>query len=83
MPNRDECVAIVRQLWPSLDGALPDDLQQRIVAHLEGCVHCRSHFDFQRAFLVAVRNTGALDGEFDRLRDRVLSALAWQGFGAR
>lgn len=80
MANREECVAIVRQLWPYLDGALPDHLQERVVAHLQGCESCRSHFDFQREFLVAVRSAGALDGEFDRLRVRVLAALTANGF---
>lgn len=80
MPSREECAAIVRQLWPFLDGALPDALQERVVAHLEGCVNCRSHFDFEREFLVAVRSAGAAAGDFTPLRARVLSALSTQGF---
>lgn len=79
MATRDECTTIVRQLWPYLDGALPDAMQARVVAHLEGCVNCRSHFDYEREFLAAVRNAGAAD-DFEPLRDRVLSALAGQGF---
>ena len=61
MPSRDECTTIVRQLWPFLDGALPDAMQARVVAHLEGCVNCRSHFDYEREFLAAVRSAGATD----------------------
>ena len=79
MPSRDECTTIVRQLWPFLDGALPDAMQARVVAHLEGCVNCRSHFDYEREFLAAVRSAGAT-GDFEPLRTRVLSALADQGF---
>ena len=80
MPSHDECAAIVRQLWPYLDGALPDALQERVVAHLEGCVNCRSHFDFEREFLTAIRGAGVA-GDFEPLRRRVLSALGQQGFG--
>lgn len=79
MSRHEECVAVVGQLWPYLDGALPDDAQARIVAHLEDCANCRSHFDFEREFLVAVRVAGA-EGDFGPLRDRVLSALHAQGF---
>ncbi len=79
MPSRDECTTIVRQLWPFLDGALPDAMQARVVAHLEDCVNCRSHFDYEREFLAAVRSAGAT-GDFEPLRTRVLSALADQGF---
>lgn len=79
MTRHDECTMIVRQLWPFLDGALPDTMQARVVAHLEGCVTCRSHFDFEREFLAAVRDAGAA-GDFEPLRARVLSALAGQGF---
>lgn len=80
MASHDECTAIVRQLWPFLDGALPDTLQARVVAHLERCTDCRSHFDFEREFLTAVRVAGAFD-DFAPLRTRVLSALGQEGFG--
>ena len=81
MASRDECTTIVRQLWPFLDGALPDAMQARVVAHLESCVTCRSHFDYEREFLAAVRDAGAA-GDFEPLRARVVSALADQGFTA-
>ena len=80
MASHDECAAIVRQLWPFLDGALPDALQERVIAHLERCTNCRSHFDFEREFLAAVRSAGAAVGDFEPLRARVLSALGAQGF---
>ena len=79
MQNPDTCREIVRQLWPYLDGALPDEWQARVVEHLEGCIDCRSHYDFERAFLDAVRKSGAIDGDFEPLRARVLSALAAEG----
>ncbi|MEO8335819.1 MAG: zf-HC2 domain-containing protein [bacterium] len=79
MPNPEICREIVRQLWPYLDGALPDDLQAQVAAHLEDCVNCRSHYDFERAFLDAVRTSGKLGHEFEPLRVRVLAALAAEG----
>ena len=79
MADHDECTAIVRQLWPFLDGALPDALQERVIAHLESCTTCRSHFDFEREFLTAVRSAGAT-GDFEPLRARVLLALSGSGF---
>ena len=83
MADRTECEQIVRQLWPYLDGALPELWRERVVAHLEHCDNCRSHFDFEQEFLVAVRAAVSTDGEFDALQDRVLSALAQDGFQAR
>lgn len=81
MPTND-CREIVRQLWPYLDGALPDEWQARVTAHLEHCVNCTSHFDFERAFLDAVRDSGALTQDFEPLRARVFAALQADGMGA-
>jgi len=77
------CDEIVARLWPHLDGALPESHRAAIVAHLEGCKACRSHFDFAQAFLEAVAmarpRTATSD---DALRRRVLTALAGEGFQA-
>ena len=82
MPNPEICRQIVRQLWPYLDGALPDEWQERVIAHLAACVDCRSHFDFERAFLEAVHNSDVTDENFEPLRNRVLSALVAAGMDA-
>ena len=79
MQNPEVCREIVRQLWPYLDGALPDEWQSRVAQHLEECVNCRSHYDFERAFLDAVRESGVVSGDFTALRTRVLQALASEG----
>ncbi len=79
MQNPEICREIVRQLWPYLDGALPDDLQARVSEHLVECVNCRSHYDFERAFLDAVRASANLGEEFEPLRRRVVAALAAEG----
>lgn len=54
MPTRAKCEAVVRQLWPFVDGYLGDEHRARIVRHLEHCESCRSHFDFAAEFLTAV-----------------------------
>jgi anti-sigma factor RsiW len=75
-----ECEAVVRRLWPHLDGMLPDSERARVTRHLEECNDCRSHFDFARAFLEAVNTTHPPEREYDALRDRVLAALGSEGF---
>lgn len=82
MPNREECEAVVRQLWPYLDGVLPDEERSGVVDHLERCVNCRSCFEFERAFLEAVRAAGgnAFEEDFEPLRSRVVGVLAAHGF---
>ena len=79
MQNPEICRAIVRQLWPYLEGALSDEFQTRVVEHLEACDNCRSHYDFERAFLDAVRDSGAVVGNFESLRGRVVAALVAEG----
>lgn len=79
MQNPEVCREIVRQLWPYLDGALPDEWQARVAQHLEECDNCRSHYDFERAFLEAVRESGVVAGDFEPVRLRVLAALAAEG----
>ena len=82
MPKPELCREIVRQLWPYLDGALPDEWQARVALHLEACANCTSHFDFEREFLDAVCASGALSQDFEPLRARVLAALEAAGMGA-
>ena len=49
------------------------------VEHLQACDNCRSHYDFECAFLEAVHDSGAVVGDFEPLRVRVLAALAAEG----
>lgn len=79
MQNPEVCREIVRQLWPYLDGALPVEWQARVARHLEACDNCRSHYDFERAFIEAVRESGVPVGDFEDLRTRVMTALAAEG----
>jgi anti-sigma factor (TIGR02949 family) len=76
LPTRLECEEVVARLWPHLDGALPESEREHVIAHLEGCAGCTSHYEFARAFLEAVRRTGAEPAEFSALRERVRAAIA-------
>ena len=77
MPRREECLIVVRKLWPYLDGALPDRLQEQVAEHLAECAACSSHFEFARAFLAALHEYGRPNVTFDSdaLRTRVVQAL--------
>lgn len=77
--QRAECEAIVRRLWPHLDGALADTERNRVIKHLEECAACRSHYDFAESFLEAVRAAGPAADEFSALRARVTQAVAEAG----
>ena len=77
--RRTECEAIVRQLWPFVDGKLPDSDRERVTRHLEECANCLSHFDFARAFLDAVHAARPEAKDDEALRARVLAALSNQG----
>ena len=80
MSNRSECEAVVRQLWPYLDGMISEPQRERILHHLEVCTDCTSHFEFARAFLDAVAAAAPRMDPNDILRDRVLHALTAEGF---
>lgn len=80
--NREGCEAAAEQLWPFLDGALPETERERVVRHLETCVNCTSHLDFAHRFLEAVHNVSISEGEYDAVRARVLTMLAAEGFAA-
>jgi len=75
-----ECEAIMRRMWPHLDGALSDEERVRVVRHLTECDACRSHYKFAESFLDAVHHAKPSDAEFARVETKVLSALAAAGF---
>jgi len=77
--RRSECEAIVRRLWPFVDGMLPDSDRDKVTRHLEQCADCLSHFDFARAFLDAVHAARPAGEHDEALRARVLAALTDQG----
>jgi anti-sigma factor (TIGR02949 family) len=78
MPMLD-CSDVMRQLWDYLDHELTPDRMHAVAAHLAVCHRCYPQYDFERAFL------GALKGARDNgrappaLRDRVVAALREEG----
>jgi len=68
-------------MWPYLDDAVSDGQRELIVAHLELCASCSSRVEFARGFLAAVAATGPRMRIDERLRTRVVGALAAEGFG--
>lgn len=76
IPKPLACEEIVQRLWPYLDGALLESERGRVIAHLEECDGCRSHYDFAESFLEAVRASAPAPGEFEALRARVGRAVA-------
>ena len=61
MSNTDieaiDCQAVVRALWDYLDGRLPAAEMERIAGHLQGCLGCRSHAEFERTLLDQIGRT--------------------------
>jgi predicted anti-sigma-YlaC factor YlaD len=80
MLTRAECEAVVRQLWPFVDGYLGEENRERILRHLERCDSCRSHFDFAAEFLAAVAAVApARSADLSSLERRVVRALTAAG----
>lgn len=75
-----DCDAIVRRMWPHLDGVMSDADRQLITRHLEGCGACTAHFKFAQSFLEAVHEARPEQEEFDRVLGQVVEALAAEGF---
>lgn len=75
-----ECEAVVRQLWPYLDGALSEQDRALVAQHVATCSKCEPHFTFARSFLHAVHLAHSPATDFGVLRTRVVAALAAEGF---
>jgi hypothetical protein len=74
------CDAVVRRMWPHLDGALSEGDRVLIVRHLETCGGCAAHFRFAQSFLDAVQAVKPDSPDLARLQDKVKRALASEGF---
>ena len=82
MTDRSTCETVVRQLWQYLDGDVPPEKRTLVESHLEVCVGCASHYEFAREFLAAVASAPVGGPADDGLRERVVTALAGEGFKA-
>jgi anti-sigma factor (TIGR02949 family) len=80
-PEPFDCHAAVARLWDYLDGALGESDARSVDAHLAECERCPPHVAFERTFLSAVRRARVAAAERGSgLRDRVVAALAAEGF---
>jgi anti-sigma factor (TIGR02949 family) len=70
-----DCAETVRRLWDYLDHELTDAEVRAVDAHLAQCERCPQHFEFERAFLAAVRSARAEQGAHAALHDRVRAIL--------
>jgi anti-sigma factor (TIGR02949 family) len=74
------CDEVMRQLWDYLDHELTPERMTEIAAHLSMCNRCFPQYDFERAFLRAVREAaGKGHAAPPPLRERVLTALRAEG----
>ena len=83
MPSRAQCEAVLRQLWPFLDGMISETQREAILVHFEQCADCESHFDFAKAFLEAIAESKPYLDADDGLSEKVMAALASEGFGGK
>jgi putative zinc finger protein len=82
MPSRAQCEAVLRQLWPFLDGMVSETEREAILVHFEQCADCESHFDFAKAFLEAIAEAKPYLEVEEEMTERVMAALGEAGFGA-
>lgn len=78
-----DCELAVRRLWEYLDGALGEDEMAQIAAHIDECVYCRSHTEFERTLLARLRALREAHENPEELRTRVLAALRNAGAPGR
>lgn len=77
-----DCDAVMRQLWDYLDDELTPQTARAIRAHLAVCRRCYPQYEFEAAFLRALRAAGLLHAGPEVLRARVRSLLRADGFAA-
>ncbi len=74
-----DCQSVLRQLWDYLDGELTEARREEIAAHLRMCGKCFPTFQFEEAFLRAVKAAGDEPSRTGELRERVVAAMRKQG----
>lgn len=77
-----DCDDVMRQLWDHLDGELTPGREEAIRTHLAVCKRCYPQYDFESAFLQALKAGRRSHSRPDALKTRVLGALRAAGFAA-
>jgi anti-sigma factor (TIGR02949 family) len=84
MPDEKlDCEAAMRRLWEYLDRELPGDTSEAVRVHLQECAACYGHYEFEGAFLAALRDAEREGRAPESLHGRVHQALRSEGFVPR
>jgi anti-sigma factor (TIGR02949 family) len=73
------CNEVIQQLWDYLDEELTPERMAAIAAHLSGCSRCFPQFEFEQAFLQAIRSVRDESPPPAQVRERVLATLRAKG----
>lgn len=74
-----DCQEVMQQLWAYLDRELTPDRMVAVSSHLALCTRCYPQFNFERAFLKALREVLYGHQDITALRERVQEALWAEG----
>lgn len=50
-----DCNVVLERLWAFLDGEVDEASCQELEAHIEACLHCRNHADFERRLRAVIQ----------------------------
>ena len=46
--NRFDCDDLLERLWAYMDGEADDEARRHLIEHIERCLPCRQHAEFER-----------------------------------
>ena|SRR5579871_2267134 len=75
-----DCRTALEQLWEYLDGELGPDRMEAVRTHVALCAKCYPQYDFEKAFLDAVRNCRQSQCISHKMRGKLMDALGKLGF---
>ncbi len=50
-----DCNVVLERLWAFLDGEADEASSRELEAHIEACLHCREHADFERRLRAIIK----------------------------
>lgn len=75
-----DCTTAIRRLWDYLDAELDASHMAEVEAHLRGCSECGPHFAFARTLAEQIAASRVAVEPCEALHERVVAALAAEGF---
>lgn len=70
------CEEALSRVYEYLDGELDAGQHDAVRRHIQKCLRCYPHFDFERIFLDYVHELGAVEESRPGLEDRIREMLA-------